>query len=151
MASLAPESGGYASRDEVVSRRITTEEMVRQQIMEITRIRNDVGDPMRTTRWSEALEALVDSVMPWSSKDKEFQKEWDARKVSCVRGDDGELIPFPTAAECRIGQRIVMAMLDRAQLLVKRRVTSGPGPRSFADPAKTPPTAPEPEPSMVDA
>jgi len=125
------------SRNELVTRRVTTEEMVRSQLDRITAIRSDVARRDRVQAWHEALEALADLVAPWAEGDEAFLKAWDTRPVAVVDLGDGSTMPCPTAADCREAQRILMAMMDRQGLLVKRRNVSGPAPRTFPGAAGT--------------
>lgn len=117
-------------REELRSRRISTEDMVRAQLDRINQLRGDVINPNRVAAWSEALEALADLLIPWASEPAEidkFRKEWEDRPVRCLRIND-KLVPFPTATDCRQAQQILMGLLDRSGLLVKRRGVSGPAP-----------------------
>lgn len=125
-----------SSKEELRSRRISTEEMVRLQLDRINLIRSNVKDPDRIAAWSEAVEALADLMLPWASEpdeQKRFLLEWEQRPVACVRvalpGGESRLVPVPTASDCREAQRILMGLLDRKGLLVKRRNVSGPAPR----------------------
>ena len=125
------------SRDELRSRRISTEDMVRFQLAEINALRSNVQNPDRVMAWSEALQALADLLLPWSEQDPQYRAEWEDRPCRVVRwrhpsGDSSKdrLIAAPNAADCREAQRIIMGLLTRSQLLVKRRVISGPGVRA---------------------
>lgn len=127
-----------ADRQELRSRRISTEEMVRLQLDRINAIRSNVKDADRVTAWSEAVEALADLLLPWANEPDEkerFLKEWDDRPVAVVRvpQPDGTLrvIPSPTANDCRQAERICLGLMDRKGLLVKRRTVSGPAPRTY--------------------
>ena len=137
------------SREELRSKRISTEEMVRLQLDRINLIRSNVKDPDRVAAWSEAVEALADLVMPWATEPDEkdrFVKEWDDRPVAVVRiplpAGESRLVPVPNASDCREAQRILMGLLDRKGLLVKRRTVSGPAKRDFK------PADDEPEPQV---
>jgi hypothetical protein len=116
--------------------------MVRHQLALITSIRSDVARHDRVQAWSEAMEALADLVAPWGNDDKDFQKAWADRPCAVVDMGNGHIMAVPTASDCREAQRILTAMMDRQGLLVKRRVVSGPGPRTF--PADAPTAAPQP-------
>lgn len=124
------------TREELRSRRISTEDLIREQLANITRIRGDVGRLDRVEAWSEALEALADLLLPWASSedDGQFNQEWRNRRcrvirVASVDGDRrrDQLVPYPNARDCKEAQAIIMGLLDRSGLLVKRRVISGPG------------------------
>ena len=124
------------TREEIRSRRISTEDMIRHDLLELHRIRRDVTNPHRVTMWSEGLEAFADLLRPWANdaSDKgQFWKEWEERPMRLKRiphpsGDDAldRLVPNPTATDCRKSEQIIMGLLDRANLLVKRRTISGP-------------------------
>lgn len=133
-----------ATREELRSKRISTEEMVRLQLDRINTIRSEVRNPDRIVAWSEALEALHDLLLPWSSEPDErllFMQEWAERPVAVIKmtlpNGTVQQVPVPTAQDCRAAQQILMRLLDRKGLLVKRRTVSGPGPRVFENP--TPP------------
>jgi hypothetical protein len=105
-------------------RPLSNVELVRLQLERISRIRIDLTDQFRVERWSEAVEALADSLVPYW--DADFKSEWVARRIGCYTGSDGELIPAPTVDEARSHQLIVMRLLDRKNLLTKRTGVSGP-------------------------
>jgi hypothetical protein len=143
------------SRDEIRSRRLTTEDMVRNQLDRCNEIRSNVElpDRVRIAKWSEAIETLADLLMPWAlDEDKkaqasnppsrgQFVREWDDRPVGVVY-DHGEAIVVPTARDCRVHQQIIMGLLDRQGLLVKRRNVSGPSPRNQGQSEETEDNAP---------
>lgn len=142
------EGEAATTRDELRSRRISTEEMVRLQLDRINAIRSNVKDPDRVAAWSEAVEALADLLLPWANEPDEkerFVKEWDNRPVAVLRipQPDGSLrvIPSPTATDCRLAERICLGLMDRKGLLVKRRTVSGPAPRLFREPEAEPAVA----------
>ena len=113
--------------EEIRSRRIQAEEMVRLQLQRITDLRSNVDNPNRVIAWSEALEALVDLTKPWHSP--AFEAAWQDRPVACIEMDvDGITthLPCPTIQDVRHAQQLVIDMLDDADLLVKRRKSSGP-------------------------
>ena len=131
------------SREEVKTRRISTEEKVGELLDRANRFRTDLANPLRVASWSETIEALSDLLEPWAleedrdaklqGKRGQFMQEWDDRPVAYVTTPRGRLV-VPTAADCRTAQRILTGLLDRQGLLVKRRTVSGPGPRNFASP-----------------
>lgn len=126
------------SVDALRSRRINTEDLVRAQLAEVTRIRSDLMNPNRVECWSEAVEALADLLGPWANDESDggvFLREWAARRVRHYRVPHpsgavelSRLVAWPSARDCRESQLIVMRLMDRAGLLVKRRATSGPKP-----------------------
>lgn len=125
------------TREELRSRRISTEDMARELLAEANRLRSDVTNPDRIIAWSETLEALADLLLPWAEQDGRFLQEWEERPCRVVRirsasgnPDLDRFIPLPTASDCRAAQRIIMGLMSRAQLLVKTRKVSGPGVRS---------------------
>ncbi len=123
MKSLADEA--ELTREEVRTKRISTEEMVRLQLDRINGLRSDVANPDRVPAWSEALEALADLLFPWH--DEAFRLAWEDRSVAVVTLASGQKMPVPNARDCRETQLVLMALLDRSGLLVKRRTVSGPG------------------------
>ena len=124
------------TREDIRGRKMATEDMIRAVLVEISRVRMDVGDPLRVAKWSEGLEALADLAAPWanlpSEKDK-FQVAWDKRPVAIVRDRQGRPVPVPTARDCRAAQAILLELLARNGLMVKTRTTSGPAPRVFQE------------------
>lgn len=111
------------------SRPLKNEELVRIQLERIMTIRSDVANPHRVSMWSEAVEALADTLVPWW--DSQFRKEWSARKVAGIDLGNGELLPMPTADDVRRAQLVLMRLLDRSNLLVRRRTVSGPSVKVF--------------------
>lgn len=113
--------------------------MVRRQLDRITDIRSNVENQNRVIAWSEALEALVDLTKPWHTP--EFEAAWQDRPVACLEMEvDGFTIqiPTPTITDVRIAQQLVIDMLDEADLLVKRRKTSGPTRENHHAPSNPP-------------
>jgi len=114
------------TRDELRSKRISTEEMVRNQIDRINFLRGNVENPDRVSAWSESVEALCDLLIPWH--DDQFRSEWDNRSVAVIMLGRKK-VPIPTATDCREAQQICMRLLQRSGLLVKTRKISGPAPK----------------------
>lgn len=126
------------TRDDVRSRRLSTEEVIRQQWDRINEIRTDVARKDRTLAWSEANETLFDALMPWwrQEKNKKWLKEkWERRELRVLVLPDERRMASPTATQCRSHQQLLLELMDDNDLLVRRRNTSGPAERKFdADP-----------------
>lgn len=121
----------HETTEELRSRRLTTEDMVRAQLVAINAVRNDVQRHDRTEAWSEALEALYDLLYPWWAENKTWQAKWDARRVAVVEVGPGEFVAAPTPTDCRQAQQLLMELLHESEMLVKKRTVSGPSPRDF--------------------
>lgn len=120
-------------RQELRNRRISTEDMIREALVALHRVRLDLTNPNRVQAWSEGVEALADLVQPYADLDDQFKQEWRTRPMRVKRikhpsgnPDQDRLVPFPKASDVREAERIIRAMLDRAGLLVQRRTVSGP-------------------------
>lgn len=129
MAEKAPVQ--HETTEELRSRRLTTEDMVRAQLVAINAVRNDVQRVDRTEAWSEALEALYDLLYPWWADNNGWQEKWDARRVAVVEVAPGEFVAYPTPQDCRQAQQLLMELLNESEMLVKKRTVSGPSPRDF--------------------
>jgi len=141
------------SREEVRSRRISSEEKISELLDRANLFRTAVDNPRRVEGWSECLEALADLAMPWAQEEDaqakakkkgqgQFLKEWAARPVAVITTTTGRII-VPTASDCREAQRILMGLFDRQGLLVSRRTVSGPAPRGFGAPTEPAPPVEE--------
>lgn len=120
-------------RQELRSRRISTEEIIREALVALHRVRLDLNNPNRVQAWSEGVEALADIVEPYAAMDDQFRAEWQNRpmRIKRIRHPSGRreldrLVPFPKASDCREAERIIRSMLDRQGLFLKRRTVSGP-------------------------
>lgn len=107
--------------------------MIREDLLELTRIRRDLSRPDRVPAWSEALEALWDRLLPWRREHPGVESEWEARpmRIKRLRHPSGDpkrerVVVWPTAGDCRAAEQIIMGLLDDAGILVKRRTVSGP-------------------------
>lgn len=127
----APEVA-HETREEIRVRRLSTEDMVREQLNRINAVRSDLRNPDRVAIWSECTEALADLLMPWAKDDKEWREKWDARPVAVITLPDGGCMAAPTAEDCRAAQQLLMELLEKNDMLVKKRNTSGPAPRDYA-------------------